>query len=64
MTPLKVSIVAGLASVLLILVVLELIRRRSLRERISSSTTRISTTEAIAATMETTSGVISFPPAE
>ena len=33
MTPLKVSIVAGLASVLLILVVLELIRRRSLRER-------------------------------
>jgi hypothetical protein len=32
-TPLKVSIVAGLASVLLILVVLELIRRRSLRER-------------------------------
>ena len=33
MTPLKVSIVAGLASVLLILVVLELIPRRSLRER-------------------------------
>jgi hypothetical protein len=32
-TPLVVSIVAGIASVLLILVVLELIRRRSLRER-------------------------------
>ena len=33
MTPLVVSVVAGIASVLLILVVLELIRRRSLRER-------------------------------
>jgi hypothetical protein len=32
-TPLKVSIVAGIASVLLILVVLELIRTRRLRER-------------------------------
>ena len=33
MTPLVVSVVSGIASVLLILVVLELIRRRSLRER-------------------------------
>ena len=33
MTPLRISIAAAVASILLLLVVLELIRRRSLRER-------------------------------
>ena len=70
MTPVKVSIIASIAAFLLILVVLELIRSRRLRERyallwlrISSSTTSMSRNAAIDAMIETLSGV-TFPPGE